>query len=138
MDNVSNTSMTTLSYTVLAWTLHGFYQPVDMSMSTIVWNSIKGGSTVPFKFNIYAGLIEQKSTSAVQSLTAQPVACSTGVNSDIEPTDLSATGGTSLRYDTTGDQFIYNWQTPKKPGACYKATMTTQDGSSLSAYFKLK
>jgi len=93
---------------------------------------------VPLKFNVYAGLIEQKSTSAVQSLTAQPVTCSTGVNSDIDPTDLSATGGTSLRYDTTGGQFIFNWQTPKPANACYKATMTTLDGSSLSAYFKSK
>jgi hypothetical protein len=51
---------------------------------------------------------------------------------------VTATGGTSLRYDATEGQFVFNWQTPKKPGLCYKATMTTKDGSSLSAYFKLK
>jgi len=121
------------------WTLKGFYQPVDMTTtSTIVWNSIKGGSTVPLKFNVFAGSIEQKSTTAVQSLTAQPVACSTGVNIEIDPTDLTPTGGTSLRYDMTGGQFIFNWQTPKPANTCYKVTMTTLDGSSLSAYFKSK
>jgi hypothetical protein len=52
--------------------------------------------------------------------------------------EFSATGGTSLRYDTTGGQFIFNWQTPKKAGICYMVTMTTQDGSGLSAYFKAK
>lgn len=40
--------------------------------------------------------------------------------------------------DATGGQFVFNWQTPKAPGACYKVTMTTQDGSQLAANFKLK
>jgi hypothetical protein len=136
MDNVRNSSTTTVSYTVLAWTLHGFYQPIDMSMSPIVWNIVKGGSTVPLKFEVFAGPTELTDTAVVKSLTSTTVACSSGMEDSIE--DLSATGGTSLRYDTTGGQFIYNWQTPKKPGVCYKATMTTQDDSSLSAYFKLK
>jgi AraC-like DNA-binding protein len=52
--------------------------------------------------------------------------------------ELVATGGTSLRYDTTGGQFIYNWQTPKKAGSCYLVTVSMIDGSSLSAHFKLK
>jgi hypothetical protein len=63
------------------------------------------------------------------------VACASGTADDIE---LTATGGTSLRYDTTGGQFIYNWQTPKKPGSCYQVTVGTVDGSALSAYFRLK
>jgi hypothetical protein len=49
-----------------------------------------------------------------------------------------STGGTSLRYDSTAGQFIQNWQTPKKPGTCYTTTMTTQDGSTISANFILK
>jgi hypothetical protein len=51
---------------------------------------------------------------------------------------LTTTGGTALRYDTSGGQFIQNWQTPKKPGACYTVTMTTIDGGSISADFQLK
>jgi hypothetical protein len=35
-------------------------------------------------------------------------------------------------------QFIYNWKTPNFAGKCYRVTMTTIDGSSLVAYFKLK
>jgi hypothetical protein len=31
-----------------------------------------------------------------------------------------------------------NWQTPKTPGVCYAVIMTTKDGSSLTANFKLK
>ena len=50
--------------------------------------------------------------------------------------EVTATGGTSLRYDTTGGQFIYNWKTPTGAGSCYKVTMTANDGSTITAYFK--
>jgi hypothetical protein len=56
------------------------------------------------------------------------------------PTDeieTLATGGTSLRYDTTVGQFLYNWKTPKRTG-CLRLTLTTQDDSSLVAYFRLR
>ncbi len=136
-DKAGNTASASNSYTVLAWTLTGFYAPVDMSPgapTTIVWNVVKGGSTVPLKFEIFAGLTELTDTSYVTGFTATPVACSTGTSDAIE---VTATGGTSLRYDTTAGQFIYNWKTPKTTG-CYKITMTTQDGSMLFAYFQLK
>jgi len=65
------------------------------------------------------------------------VSYSTGAEDAVE--EVAASGGTVLRHHSTGiGQFIYNWQMPKKLGACYKVTMTTQDGSALSALFKLK
>jgi hypothetical protein len=104
-------------------------------MGSVV-NVVKGGSTVPLKFEAFAGGTELTSTGAVKSFVQTKVNCvSSAVLDEIE---VASTGGTSLRYDTTGGQFIQNWQTPKQPGACYKVTMTTQDGSSLSALFKLK
>jgi hypothetical protein len=126
------------SFTIGAWNLTGFYQPVDMTPASAptVWNTVKGGSTVPLKFNVYTGSTELKDTSRVKSLTATTLACSNGLESTVD--ELSATGGTSLRYDTTGGQFIFNWQTAKPANNCYKVTMTTQDGSSLFAYFKTK
>jgi hypothetical protein len=101
-----------------------------------VWNSVKGGSTVPLKFKVFAGTVELKDISAIKSINAISGACSGGMDVPID--ELSATGGTSVRYDTTGGQFIFNWQTPKKAGTCYMVTVTTRDGSSLSAYFKSK
>lgn len=44
----------------------------------------------------------------------------------------------SLRYDTTGRQFIFNWQTPKQAGACYRITVETQDGSKIYSDFQLR
>jgi Bacterial Ig-like domain/Thrombospondin type 3 repeat len=135
-DKAGNDGVETRSYTVLAWTLKGFYQPVDMPNPSIVWNTVKNGSTVPLKFQVFAGTTELTDTSVVnQPLTAVGVTCSGGTADDIE---LLATGGTVLRYDGTAHQFIYNWQTPRKAGACYKVTVSTLDGSALSAYFQLK
>jgi hypothetical protein len=122
--------------TIGAWNLLGFYQPVDMSGSSIVWNSIKGGSTVPLKFNIFAGSVERKAVTDVQAFSVAEVPCSSsGVTTDVE---FTTTGGTSLRYDTTAGQFIQNWQTPKPAGRCYQVRMTALDGSHLDAFFKSK
>jgi hypothetical protein len=135
-DAHSNTASGSFTISV-TFQLSGFYQPVDMTTGpTIVWNTVRNGSTVPLKFELFAGSTELTNTSyVVQPLRAVGVACGTGTADDIE---LTATGGTSLRYDTTGGQFIYNWQTPRIAGACYKVTVSFIDGSSLSAYFKLK
>ncbi len=130
-DNAGNQATATQSYTVLAWTLSGFYQPVDMNG---VFNTVKGGSTVPLKFEVFAAT-ELIDTSVVKSFVVTQIAC---LNSaPLDEIELTTTGGTSLRYDATGGQFIQNWQTPK-PVGCYKVTMTTQDGSSLIALFKTK
>ena len=49
-----------------------------------------------------------------------------------------AAGSTSLRYDSTGGQFIDNWKAPNTPSTCYQVTMTTRDNASLSAVFRVK
>jgi hypothetical protein len=49
---------------------------------------------------------------------------------------LLTTGGTTLRYDS---QWIQNWLTPKVSSeTCYRATVTFADGSSLSAFFRVR
>jgi MBG domain (YGX type)/YDG domain/Galactose oxidase, central domain/Kelch motif len=122
--------------TIGAWTLMGFYQPVDMSNATLIWNSIKGGSTVPLKFNIFANGVEKKAVTDIQGFAVAEISCSSSsYTTDVE---FTTTGGTSLRYDTTAGQFIQNWQTPKPAGKCYQARMTALDGSHLDAYFKTK
>ena len=132
-DKAGNASSASASYTVLAWTLSGFYNPVDMNG---VYNTVKGGSTVPLKFEVFAGPTELTATSAVTSFIPTRVACDGSATFD--DIELTSTGGKSLRYDATGGQFIQNWQTPRQAGFCYRVTLTTQDGSSLVAFFKLK
>jgi hypothetical protein len=129
------------TYTVKEWSITGFYAPVDVPAGGTMWNMVKGGSTVPLKFEVFAGvreLTDPGSTVKPQpnGFIAQGVQCpNNGLTDNIE---FTTTGGTVLRYDATAGQFIQNWQTPKKPGTCYKTTMMTQDGSSIYAYFILK
>jgi trimeric autotransporter adhesin len=123
--------------TVSAWTMRGFYSPVDMgTSSSLVYNTIKGGQTVPLKFEVFSGSTELTNVSAVQPLSTALVSCTSGPEDAIE---LTATGNTELRYDSTSGQFIYNWKTPTGTNKCYKVTVTAADGiSKLIAYFKLK
>jgi hypothetical protein len=132
-DKAGNTTTETRTYTVQAWTLRGFYQPVDMGG---VYNTVKGGSTVPLKFEIFAGPTELTDTASVYSLKYGETPCN--ANAVTDEIETVATGGTSLRYDWTAGQFIFNWQTPRTAGKCYRVTMTAQDGSTLQALFKIK
>ena len=130
-----NLAYTPSTLTISPWSLTGFFQPVDMPTGGMVLNSIKGGQTVPLKFQVFAGGIEQIDVSAVKSFLLNEVSCPT--TPTIDEIELTSTGGTVLRY--TGGQFIQNWQTPKTAGKCYRVTVTAADNfSTLMAYFKTK
>lgn len=133
-DNAGNTETATRTYSIRVFTLSGFFQPVDMGG---VVNTVKNGSTVPLKFTAADEGVAQTSTSVVSTFKHREVTCGT-LSSLMDDIEIVTTGGTSLRYDATAGQFIQNWQTPKKAGACYVATVTFIDGSSISANFKLK
>src|SRR5918997_1728211 len=133
-DNAGNTATQQITYKVLAWTIKGFYQPVDMNG---VLNTVKGGSTVPLKFEIFKGTTELTATSTIVTpLTAKRVNCDSGTT--LDEIETVASGSTTLRYDSTTGQFIYNSQTPRQPGTCYDITVGTQDGSSVLAKFRLR
>ena len=124
---------------ILAWNAlgYGFYQPVGTDAphsvfttapaspptakpANMEWNTIKGGQTVPLKFSIWAGTVEQKTLAAFGAQpfqTAQLNSCSDTINED--PVDFTTTGSTTLRYD--GTQWIQNWQTPRSSGdTCFR------------------
>ncbi len=127
-------STNTKTFTIIGYTLLGFYQPVDRGMV----NTVKGGSTVPLKFEIFQASTELTSVGSVASFKTTKVNCAAFSDELSSPVDITSTGGTTLRYDSTSGQFIQNWQTPKTANACYVVTMTTIDGAALVANFKLK
>lgn len=131
-DMAGNSASAQQSYEVLSWTAKGFYQPVDMNN---VVNTVKAGSTVPVKFEVFAGTTEitdpSKIIPSVKAIQCAP-------NALADEIELLAAGSTSLRYDTTSGQFIYNWKTPTSAGGCYQLTMTAADGTATSALFKLR
>ncbi len=114
-----------------------------MFTNSNVWNTVKKGQTVPMKFNVYAGSVEKTGSDTFVNLAtafqaAQMKNCT--LTADTDPVDftITATGSTTLRYDTTGMQWIYNWQTPKvTTTTCYRTYVTFADGSSLEAFFQL-
>jgi hypothetical protein len=131
-DNAGRTATAQRSYTVLAWTLGGFYAPVDKPNTL---NVTKGGSTVPLKFEVFAGTTELTDTAVVKTFVTG-ISCTAGSATDA--IEQYATGNTSLRYDATAGQFVFNWKTLKQPGTCWAVKMETQDGSFIEAYFNLK
>ncbi|HVG84376.1 MAG TPA: YDG domain-containing protein, partial [Vicinamibacterales bacterium] len=146
--NAGNYSLTQPATTasITAWTLSGFFQPVGISNTYpgvpavqpgLLWNTIKGGQTVPLKFELFAtaGGAELTSLGDVSGFSLTLLSCSTGVEDPVEP-EFVTPGATVLRY--TDGQFIQNWDSPKGGGRCYRVTMTARDGSQLSAFFKTK
>lgn len=115
------------------YTTRGFFSPVDMNG---VYNTVKNGATVPLKFELFEGDNEVMVTSAVKGLTHTAISCESGAGDDAVET--TATGSTSLRYDSTAGQFVYNWKTPSQAGKCFKVTVEAEDGTKISALFKLK
>lgn len=142
------TTVETRTYTVQAWELKGFYRPVKMGAG--VWNKVKGGATVPLKFKVYVGGAKAKTTSVVASLTAQQVSCDATLSPIGSPMPItSAKKGFRLKY--RDGAFHQNWKTTKvvkakpvkgkkAPAAtvCQQVTLTTQDGSTLTALFTLR
>lgn len=118
------------------YSLAGFYQPVEMGES--VFNTVKGGATVPLKFEVFSPDGEVTDTAVVESFNVKQIACPNGTNDDFDPVEFTTTGGTSLRYCEEDGQFIQNWKTPRRPATCYQVTLTTVDGSSLVANFMLR
>lgn len=134
VDEAGNAGSAERTYSILAWRLDGFYKPVTSGSAVV--NTVKAGSTVPLKFNVYKGTTAMTADIGAKFTTGK-VGCEGG---DVEdPVEITTTGSTVLRYDAAGGQWVQNWATPSAgKGSCYRVTMTTADGSRISADFKLK
>jgi hypothetical protein len=153
----------TTTASILAWNAagKGFYAPVGADAAhsvftpggigtpttkpgAMTWNTIKGGQTVPLKFNVFAGTVEKTGSDAfpgsdpAKAFQMQKLASCTD-SLDADPVDfVASTGQTTLRYDTTGKQWIENWATPKVAApSCYRTFVTFADGSTLEAFFQI-
>ncbi|HEX5216032.1 MAG TPA: PxKF domain-containing protein [Vicinamibacterales bacterium] len=129
----STTSLSPFAVLVSNVVRSGFYAPVNPIAGFL--NTVKSGSIVPLRFNVWVNGVEMTTPTSELALTVQPIACDSSAPQDeVEPAET--TGGTSLRY--SGGQFIQNWKVPTTPG-CYMVRMTTaQDGLALSARFKVR
>lgn len=130
-DNAGHVSTASDTYEVLPWSTKGFYHPVDTTAGIV--NGVKGGSTVPVKFELFAGETELTAVDNA-SFTAIKSTCEAGAT--VDTVEVLASGSTSLRYDATAGQYVYNWKTVKG-SACYSLTMKAKDGTTTAvAKFK--
>lgn len=137
-DSHGNTGSGTFKVTVNGFTFLGFVAPVD---NVPALNTVKNGSTVPVKWKLQGqGGVEITDVGAVAATwpKAIKINCADVANELAAPVETTMTGGTSLRYDTTAMQFVYNWQTPKQINTCWRLDIKFTDGTMQSAHFKLK
>jgi hypothetical protein len=139
LNTVSNTL--TRTFTPLSFGVGGFKQPIDNPVSTTLpANVVKGGSTVPVKFEIFQGSVEQTSTALVESIKfTTPIACSEPTSASVID-EFGTSGGTVLRYSADPDGFfIDNWKTPTiYKDKCTDLKVTIIGGATLTAHFKFK
>jgi hypothetical protein len=134
-DKAGNTASDSSAYTV-SYAFVGFLQPVD-NLSVV--NSVNAGRTIPVKWQLLNGTgAYLSSMSTFRSLGSLVASCISGAAfDDIE--EVAATGSTVLRYDSTANQFIYNWATASSwKGKCRKLVLELADGQKKEATFRFK
>ena len=138
-DRAGNEASVSARYTVVEpvsrWTLEGFYRPVEMGGTV---NVVRGGSTVPLKFEVFDGTTELTSTDVVEGLRVEDVACASSLAAEAGPVAWTVTVTADVRYDHATGRFEVPWLSPRTAGACYLVTVATTDGGTLSATFRTR
>jgi hypothetical protein len=133
-DKAGNTTTDTGSYRVIYNVPNGvpfFLQPINDTAHTVstTLSVFKAGQTVPVKFQLKnaAGQIVQANAVPIWQTPSQGNATTSPVNESL----FSTTGdsGGTFRWDSSGQQYIYNWNTSSGQGGYYwKIGVKLDDG----------
>ncbi|MGI9102090.1 MAG: PxKF domain-containing protein [Terriglobales bacterium] len=130
-DAHSNTATGSFHVNV-GYAFSGFFSPLG-------GGAFNAGSTVPVKFQLgFAGGALVTSPGAVQGITAAYNADCAGA-AEGTPFAAAPAGGSTLRYDLTASQFVFNWKTGSAfAGSCYNLNLNLSDGNSYSTMVSFK
>jgi hypothetical protein len=112
----------------------GFLPPID---NLPLWNVAKAGRTIPVKWRLTdanGAFITSLAVVLHNPLRYRQTGYDTAPGDLVETT---TTGATVLRYDSTANQFVYNWQTLSSfANQCYELLLELNDGTVYIAKFK--
>lgn len=125
----------------ITYRFDGFLQPInDTAHQVALAKSVfKAGSTVPVKVQIKKadGSTVQSVTSPVWLAPQKGSVMSASVDENVYPD--AGTTGTTFKWDSTSQQYIYNWGTKGlASGYWYKISAQADDGSTFTVVIGLK
>ena len=129
-DKAGNTGSKSVTYSVI-YNWSGFFSPVD---NLPVLNLVKGGSSVPLKFNL--GGNQGMGILAAGYPKSSVIPCDS--TAEVDAIETVATAGSSgLNFDSTTNQYNYIWKTDKAwTSGCRQVEVKLIDGTSHRANFK--
>lgn len=131
-DLVGNTATVSCSYGV-QYVFGGFVAPVQGAPTV---NLGKAGRTYPVKWQLSdAAGASISSLAAVSAVLVKQTACSAFTSDPSDALTVTTSGTSGLRYDSSDNQYIYNWATPA-PG-CYTLFVNLADGTTQHLFFNL-
>jgi hypothetical protein len=131
-DKAGNTSTKTVSYNV-GYRYDGFLQPInDTAHQTGLYESkFKLGSTVPVKFQLKTagGAAVQAGTLPAFSYKRIGAECDTVTDTE-SAVAVDATSGSTFRWDSSLQGYIYNFSTKSLTAGEYRVYASIDDGST--------
>ncbi|HWI41711.1 MAG TPA: PxKF domain-containing protein, partial [Verrucomicrobiae bacterium] len=135
-----NTASATCAYKVV-YDFRGFLPPASAPL-----NAETAGQAIPVKWQIPDGLGGFVSSLAsvsgiqlVQNPCPAPAATQSANKKGAQKGPAKTAKTAAVRYDTTDNQFIYNWKTEKgMAGTCYSLKLGLNDGTVHTAEFAFR